>query len=98
MKRHVATILITGVLCSSLASCSPREPLPAPAPPPIVATDKIKLNPRAVERFGLKVVTVEQRPDTETLITTGEIKADENRVFHINSLSSGRVITDNELM
>ncbi len=26
--------------------------------------------------------------------TTGEIKADENRVFHINSMVSGRVLKD----
>lgn len=97
MNSRLTAITIAGFLCTTLASCSRREPS-AQTVQPVTPVDRIKLQPSAVDRFGLKVVTVGLRPDVETISTTGEIKADDNRVFHINSLSSGRVISDSAML
>lgn len=77
-----------------LASCShvPTEV----SVKPVEETDrnKITLSPQALESANLEILSVENRPNEAKIITTGEIKADDNRVFHINSIVSGRVIED----
>ncbi|MBX9569365.1 MAG: efflux RND transporter periplasmic adaptor subunit [Candidatus Obscuribacterales bacterium] len=96
-KPVVLSLTLFTFSCVALTSCSRQEAhedVSAPAGP----VDRITLSPKAIEHFGLTVVTVVQRSDIQTLSTTGEIKADENRVFHINSLSNGRVVTDNVML
>ena len=56
------------------------------------------LTASAKKRFDIEVATVGQKPFAETILTTGEIKADENRVFHLNSLANGRVIKDDVML
>ncbi len=97
MLKVLTAAIVAAVLCGSLASCSRQEAHEeadvSSAPP-----DTIRFSPTAVKRFGLRTLTVGDRADTQTLITTGEIKADENRVFHINSLTNGRVISDKVML
>lgn len=95
MKYSLVILLL--VLCIGLAGCS-RPAAHENAAEAVRPVDRITLSPTAIEHFGLSVVTVGQRPDIQTFSTTGTIKADENRVFHINSLSGGRVISDKVML
>jgi cobalt-zinc-cadmium efflux system membrane fusion protein len=95
--KNGLTVLVIGFLCASLASCSRQEAHEEVAAS-AGSSDTVTLSPKAIEHFGLSVITVKQQPNVESLTTTGEIKADENRVFHINSLSNGRVINDNVML
>jgi membrane fusion protein, heavy metal efflux system len=97
MKNGLLPVIVGSMLCASLTSCSHTE-VHEDTPLPVEPRDTINLSPSAIERFGIKVITVGRKPDAETIATTGDIQADENRVFHINSLSSGRVIVDNVML
>ncbi|MBS1997522.1 MAG: efflux RND transporter periplasmic adaptor subunit [Cyanobacteria bacterium SZAS LIN-2] len=55
----------------------------------IVLTDIAKANAKIITE-PLRLMKYQKE-----IKTTGEIKADENRVFHINSMVSGRVLKDN---
>lgn len=55
----------------------------------------ISLAPEAVRQSNFISVTVGSRNVSGQITSTAEIKANENRVFHINSFVSGRVIQDN---
>jgi len=56
--------------------------------------DQISLSAQALNSSPLEILNVENRVDQAKIVTTGEIKADENRVFHINSIVAGRVMED----
>lgn len=58
-------------------------------------TDEVVLSDAARDRLNLKSVIVGTRQSVETVATTGEIKSDDTRVFHINALTTGRVMRDN---
>lgn len=60
--------------------------------------DVLSLSLEAQSRIGLNVIQVKSRIDDAEFDTTGEIKADENRVFHINSLTNGRVVNDSVML
>lgn len=70
-----------------------EEEVEEKAPPNV-----IQLAPEAVRTAGIKTVTVESQTVTSPLVATAEIKANENRIFHINSFVTGRVIQDNVLL
>lgn len=53
------------------------------------------LSSAAIKAAGIETLTVESRSDSGEIRTTGEIKADENKVFHINSMVAGRLTKDN---
>jgi cobalt-zinc-cadmium efflux system membrane fusion protein len=94
MRNGVLVLIITTLVCCSVTSCARPEERNAAEEAPAPG-DTVKLSPKAAERFGLSVVTVSEKSDVQSLTTTGEIKADENEVFHINSLTNGRVVKDN---
>lgn len=75
-------------------ACAPKDATPPPENKPAPVSDEVRLSPIAQQRFRLTSVHISNKLAKETLATTGEIKADENRVFHINSLTSGRVRSD----
>lgn len=88
------------LLCCVLTGGCQREPsvlpeLPAkrtaPAGP---GNQTVQLSLDAIRSFEIVEGTVVERPDISVVKTTGEIKADDNRVFHINALSGGRVVSD----
>jgi cobalt-zinc-cadmium efflux system membrane fusion protein len=62
---------------------------------PAVAVDEIVLSPQANQNAGITALAVHLMRYQQDIKTTGEIKADENRVFHINSMVAGRVTKDN---
>ena len=66
-------------------------------PPSTISPDKnqVKLSASALKSAQIEIITVKSRPYEAKIVTTGEIKADENRVFHINSIVAGRVVKDN---
>jgi len=58
-------------------------------------SNQVRLSQQAIDFAQLEILTVKPRYSQAKIITTGEIKADENRVFHINSIVPGRVTKDN---
>jgi cobalt-zinc-cadmium efflux system membrane fusion protein len=54
----------------------------------------IKLSSQAIAISNISTSTIKSLNHESEIKTTGEIKADENRVFHINSIVSGRIIQD----
>lgn len=54
----------------------------------------VRLSPEAERVSGITLITVGTRPGQRELTTQGEIRADENRVFHISAMASGRMIQD----
>jgi membrane fusion protein, heavy metal efflux system len=86
-------IFISCLLLCSLTSCSNKE---TDSSTNSEADENIiKLSAKALQSSGIKIETVEERAFKSEIQTTGEIKANENNVFHINSFVSGRVVKDN---
>lgn len=56
--------------------------------------DVVQISPEAEKANGIQLITVGQRTSQNHLTTIGQVRADENRVFHISSLESGRVVQD----
>lgn len=69
--------------------------MPKEAKPKARASDTVILNSESASLANIKTIIAEERTVAPELKSTGEIKADEGRVFHINSIVSGRVIKDN---
>lgn len=82
-----------------LISCGPKAAKPElPEAAPTNAAQSpgtLRLSKESKEAAGLELAKVEARDQTQLIKTTGEIKADESKVFHINSIVSGRVVQDN---
>src|ERR1700735_5423049 len=97
MRNSVLVLIFSTLVCGSITSCTRPEERNAASEAP-APSDTVKLSPKAAERFGLSLVTVSEKSDVQSLTTTGEIKADENEVFHINSLTNGRVVKDNVIL
>ncbi len=55
----------------------------------------INLTQQARKAANIETFIVSGRSPMAEITSTGEIKADEGRVFHINSIVSGRVVKDN---
>jgi cobalt-zinc-cadmium efflux system membrane fusion protein len=96
MNKHFKVLLIAAfiVFSGSFYGCGTKEAeeqVQEKAPP-----DVIQLAPEAIRQSDITTtVTVGSRNVSRQIATTGEIKANENRVFHINSFVTGRVIRDN---
>ncbi len=56
--------------------------------------DIITLSPQAAANAEIKSQPLKEMSYTSDIKTTGELKADENHVFHINSMVGGRVTED----
>jgi cobalt-zinc-cadmium efflux system membrane fusion protein len=97
MEKSISLLVLLSFLCLSISACTQKEATetveqPSKASPGVKKT--VTLTPMAIKRFGIAMITVQEKEDRQPLTTTGEIKADENNVFHINSLSNGRVLSD----
>jgi cobalt-zinc-cadmium efflux system membrane fusion protein len=66
-----------------------------PVPRTRDASDTVNLNAEAAKIAQVEILLVAGRQGNSEIKTTGEIKADEGRVFHINSIVAGRVVKDN---
>lgn len=101
--RVVPTLYIAGVTVSLLCVCM-RLPLcikqdnsgegRTSAP----LTNEVQLSAKAASLAEIASFSVVSKADISQIETTGQIKADENRVFHINSIVSGRVVKDNVVL
>lgn len=96
MNKHCITLCLSLLMASivTLAGCSapPEENVNVQEKTP---PDVIQLAPEAVRQSGFVSLTVGSRQVSSQITGTAEIKANENRVFHINSFASGRVVRDN---
>ena len=57
--------------------------------------DTVQLTPGAVTQSKLTLMRLLARPEAMSLHSTAMVKMDENRLFHISSFVSGRVIQEN---
>lgn len=105
MRIQGSTLLLLTLNCFCLQflfSCSPpgevshsSTSLPTQSKPSgNEPSDTVVLNPEAARVANIEILPVEGKKQTAEIKTTGEIKADEGRVFHINSIVSGRVVKD----
>lgn len=100
MNRQIIALLLSLGLASSLAlsGCSgdkEKAETDGEEGHAEATTDMIVLPSEAVQRAGMTTVSVQNRAISSQIETTGEIKANENRSFHINSFVSGRITRDN---
>jgi cobalt-zinc-cadmium efflux system membrane fusion protein len=87
---------------SVLTGCGRREGAEAPQDEAIeqetVAQGLVQLTPEAVKAAEIRLVRVGEQPNARQIQTTGVIKADENKVFHISAPVAGRVLEDRVLL
>lgn len=92
---------------SSVNSSTGKTPIPATGTGPIVNAnsssadvgairpeDIIAVSPEAINTAGIKSQPIREMSYESDIKTTGELKADENNVFHINSMVAGRITVD----
>jgi cobalt-zinc-cadmium efflux system membrane fusion protein len=84
-----------GKNCTAPTTNTVALPLPATpentASPTTTEETLVTIQPEALRLNTFEKLLVENRPVITQLTTTGEIQADENRIFHINSFASGRI-------
>lgn len=61
---------------------------------PKVNPDIVQLNPDAIKQSGITTLTIIEKPVISQIVTTGQIKANEDKRFTINSMVTGRIIQD----
>ena len=85
------------ILCLTLSACGKHEAASEGRP---VAHDanEVLLSSQAAQLAKIVSFAVTSEVDLNEIDTTGQIKADENRVFHINSIVAGRVVKDNVVL
>lgn len=98
MKNTIKLSLIGFLFTAgiTLAGCGQKEKEMAVvenAPP-----DTIQLTLKAIQKSGIQALIVQNRSSSSQLITVGEVKANENKVFHISPLVGGRVVRENSLL
>jgi membrane fusion protein, heavy metal efflux system len=62
------------------------------------ADDTLTLSPQALQTTKLELLTLQPQTESNTLVTTGDIQPDDNRVFHINSFVGGRIRQESVLL
>jgi cobalt-zinc-cadmium efflux system membrane fusion protein len=86
----LGTTMTASLVLSGCGSKQTEEQVREQVPPNV-----IQLAPEAIRSAGVQRLTVQSRTTNSPIATTGEIQANENRVFHISSFVSGRVVRDN---
>ena len=98
MEKSIAlTFIVFGTACSCLFGCARKEAVEE-VKTKTESKDTLTLSPKAVQRFGFSTVTVQSKEHSQPITSTGQIVADENKVFHISSLSNGRVVSDTVML
>jgi cobalt-zinc-cadmium efflux system membrane fusion protein len=84
-------------VCLLFPACSRQETASEGRP---IASDpnQVRLSVAAAGLAKIISFPVTTQADLSEIDTTGQIKADENRVFHINSIVAGRVVKDNVVL
>jgi cobalt-zinc-cadmium efflux system membrane fusion protein len=105
VRTRLTTALMIVLQCLSLqalTACHHNTEVPEstaatsrlPKQEPQVTSDTVTLNAEAAATAKIQMLDVQGKNQSAEIKTTGEIKADEGRVFHINSIVSGRVTKD----
>jgi len=76
-----------------LAGCRSPEPAEESVLEPSMA-NVVRLSPQMLQDTRILSAVVQARPESISLVATGVVKANENRLFHINSFVSGRVMSE----
>lgn len=93
---------LTSLLLSGVQGCRQNAALesnPQPKPKTVIksesaAPDILQLSAEAITNADISSEIVKAISYEAEIRTTGELKADENRVFHINSMVGGRISAD----
>lgn len=101
-RRRRMGLLLLGLSVFCLSGCQnlslPGKPAAGTAKTVITPNsnnpDLIELSADAVRNAGIVSSPVKPVTYEAEIRTTGELKADENRVFHINSMVGGRITSD----
>jgi len=89
--RHLLLIVVS----LTLVACNRQELNSTRAPQAKADPNMVKLSSQACAIAKITSFPVTSQSAISQIETTGEIKADENRVFHINSIVAGRIVKDN---
>jgi len=95
------TLLLSS--CCFLSACQKQESPPVESKsldsaPVQKRGDEVHLSKNAIKLAGIESAPLVEKANLIEITTTGQIKADENRVFHINSLVPGRIVKDNVVL
>lgn len=101
-RLSIALIILLQCLCLQLlTACHQASEVPEstaatarPKQDKDTPSDTVILNEQAAAIAKIQSLEVQGKTESAEIKTTGEIKADEGRVFHINSIVSGRVTKD----
>jgi cobalt-zinc-cadmium efflux system membrane fusion protein len=90
-NKLINLIAISLIILVFVAGCSPQKQSEQANK---TNPDIIELNEDAVKQSGITALTVVKKPVMSQIITTGQIKANEDKIFTINSMVTGRIIQD----
>jgi len=96
--KSLINLMVFFTTCINLIACSQQNSNVSSASISVPGHNQVRLSKQALDSAQLEILTIKSRPDQVKISTTGEIKADENRVFHINSIVAGRVMKDNVVL
>lgn len=93
MKKTIIAVVLMSI---TGAGCTQQRSTTEPTKPSqqIVPDSTIQISSDMREAAQIQEALVELRQQNQRIETTGEIKPDENRVFHMNSLVGGRLASD----
>lgn len=63
-----------------------------------IQTDIVELSSVAIQQTDVTTFIVSQKPINTEIVTTGEVKSNQNRVYDINSFVGGRIIQDSAFL
>jgi cobalt-zinc-cadmium efflux system membrane fusion protein len=95
MKRQLSFLLMV-VAVLGLSGCGQEQPVETETDPEL--PNVLTLTPQAIRRVGIQTLTVTEQAASSELKTVAEVRADENRVYHINPPVSGRIVQDRVLL
>ncbi len=95
MKRQIQLLLALMVIVT-LAGCGSDQK--AHEGDERHLSDVVKISADAVKNADIQTITVEEKSASGELTSIAEIRANENRVFHINPTIPGRIIEDRVLL
>lgn len=100
--KQSTSLFLLMLMSFIISGCSSNQTTPPPASETEkqapAAPDILQLSPEAVRNLSLENLTVMARTVSGHLESIGQVRADENRVFHINSPVSGRILEDRVLI
>ena len=94
LQNPTFTRLIRLAICLLFCACTRQETANV-NPPGVANPNVVQFTQTAAILAKISSFPVVAQPEISQIETTGQIKADENRVFHINSMVAGRVVKDN---